>query len=398
MLTAADDALGAASRRLHLWWVVGYTLLVACASLYPFGFDGERLLFAATDGFSRFLDWRDPTRRDTILNLLAYLPVGIGAALALPARLPAAARLALATATGAALSLAIELLQFASPVRVPSIADWTLNVAATAAGATASLAVARLPGLSMSRRLRRLRVNPSLALLILVWIASHAAPFLPRRPRAIRGALDAFLALDVTLGGLAASMAAFLVLSAVLRTLLNRDSFWAAFGALVGLSFAARLLFVGQQLTLDEPLALALTLPIIARLRDRGYASAQTPLFAFICVAWLVHGLAPFAFAAPAQPVSWLPFPEFAGGATDGGYVDVLRRAFVCIGAVWVAAGSSLGLGAGTAMLLGVVAVGELAQRYLPTRVPDTTDAVLVLFGALLVHAANRVDEAPRPG
>jgi VanZ family protein len=188
MLTAADDALGAASRRLHLWWVVGYTLLVACASLYPFGFDGERLLFAAADGFSRFLDWRDPTRRDTILNLLAYLPVGIGAALALPARLPAAARLALATATGAALSLAIELLQFASPVRVPSIADWTLNVAATAGGATAGLAVARLPALSMSRRLRRLRVNPSLALLILVWIASHAAPFLPRRPRAIRGA------------------------------------------------------------------------------------------------------------------------------------------------------------------------------------------------------------------
>jgi hypothetical protein len=45
-----------------------------------------------------------------------------------------------------------------------------------------------------------------------------------------------------------------------------------------------------------------------------------------------------------------------------------------------------------------LVAIGEFAQRLLATRVPDTTDAVLVLFGAPLVHTGNRADGLEHPG
>ena len=69
---------------------------------------------------------------------------------------------------------------------------------------------------------------------------------------------------------------------------------------------------------------------------------------------------------------------------------DSLERLFVAIGAVWVAAGSALGVGLGTLALLGVTAVTELAQRWLPARVPDTTDLVVMVLAAILVRIAQR--------
>ncbi len=396
MLSPAEDLRAHDSTRLHLWWLCTWMLLVACASLYPFDFDFGRFGDAATL-WKRLATWRAPVRRDLIVNLLAYLPVGLGAMLALRPGRSVRGRLFGAIGVGAALSLTVELLQHAVAVRVPSTVDWLLNIASTSAGALLALLAARMPGWSVTRRLRRLHVSPALGLLIVVWIASQAAPFVPRfRLSAIVASLETMLQLDLSVARLAASMAAFMVLSALLRTLLRRESFWSAFLLMALLSFAARLLFVGQQLTLDEPLALLLTLPIVARLRDRNYASAQTPLFVFIASAWLVQGLAPFELIGEPRPFHWLPFPEMSAALTDGGHVDVLRRALVCIGAVWVAAGSRIGLAWGTAAMLGVVALGEAAQRLLVGRVPDTTDALLVLFGALLVFAAERVDAVER--
>ena len=50
----------------------------------------------------------------------------------------------------------------------------------------------------------------------------------------------------------------------------------------------------------------------------------------------------------------------------------------------------ALGVGLGTLALLGVTAVTELAQRWLPARVPDTTDLVVMVLAAILVRIAQR--------
>ncbi len=225
--------------------------------------------------------------------------------------------------------------------------------------------------------------------MLALWLAAHAAPFLPRlRPGRVRGAIDASLALAPSVGGVAAWLAAYLVLSAVMRTLFRREIFWPLFLGTVAASLAARLLFVGQTLSPDELIAALLALPVIFRLRRRTHSASRTPLLGVICVALLVAGLAPFRFAAAPQPIAWIPFAELVDGRVDALYLDSLERLFVAIGAVWVASGSALGVGLGTLALLGVTACTEFAQRWLPARVPDTTDLVVMVLAAILVRIA----------
>ena len=386
-----SHAYAAASRRIQAWMLGGWVLLVLSASLYPFDFDPARLAAGAAAGFPGLREWLSPSRRDLVVNLLVYVPVGLLLTLVLGPRRSAAQRWLLAVAGGALLSLGVEVLQHAIRARVPSLADWVLNVASTAAGATLALAAALLPMRPLATRLRRLNVSPALGLLLALWVAAHAAPFLPRlRPGRLRGAIEASLSLSPTVGGVAAWFAAYLVLSAVMRTLFRRETFWPLFLAMVLASLGSRLLFVGQTLSPDELIAVALALPVIGRLRVHTHAVSRTPLLGLICVALLVAGLAPFEFATRAQPVAWMPFADLADGRLDDRYLGTLDRLFVAIGAVWIAAGSALGLGFGTLALLGVTLVTEFAQRWLPARVPDTTDLVVIVLTAILVRVAAR--------
>jgi VanZ family protein len=387
-----------ASQRLQSWLLLAWAALVLGASLYPFDFDFARFSGAAAAGFAALRHWHAPTRRDLIVNLLAYVPLGLLAALALRARVTGAAqRWLVATAAGALLSLCIELLQHAIAVRVPSFADWVLNIASTAAGATLAFAFAAIPTRPLAMRLRRLQLNPALALLVVLWLAAHCVPFLPRlRPGRIDSAIDASLALQPAAGAVAGYFAAWLILSAALRTLVRRESFWSLFALVTGISLAARLLFVGQRLTPDECLGLLLALPVILRLRRRTHATSQAPLFGFICIALLVLGLAPFTFAGAWGGFSPWPFPTLAGAAGDPFDLALLERLFLAFGAVWVAAGSAMGLGAGALLLLLIALAGEAAQVWMPGRSADTTEIVMLLAGALLV-AALRALERRRP-
>ncbi len=312
-------------------------------------------------GFPGLRVWRPTSQRDTIVNLLVYVPIGLLLPTVMGPRRHAALRWLVAIVAGAVLSLLVELLQHAIRARVPSLADWVLNIASTASGATLALLFAALPTRPLATRLRRLNVNPALALLLALWIAAHAAPFLPRlRPGRIRAAVDASLSLTPSIGGIASYLAAWLILSAVIRTLFRRDAFWPLFAVLVAVSLGSRLLFVGQTLSPDEVIAAAIALPVIGHLRSRTHDTSRTPLLAIIALALLVANLAPFAFSGTAQPVAWMPFAELADGLVDDRYLSSLERLFVGIGAVWVAAGSALGLGT---LALGVTAAGAFAQR-----------------------------------
>jgi VanZ family protein len=380
------DPYLAASLRLQSWLLVAYAALVLGASLYPFAFDFTRLAAAATTGFADLRDWRVPTRRDLVVNLVAYVPLGLLAAFALRARFSAAAARWLASiALGAALSLLVELLQHAIAVRVPSFADWVLNTASSAAGATLALMLGMVPSRPLAMRLRRLQLNPALALLVLLWLAAHATPFLPRlRPGRIDRAIEASLALQPAIGAVAGYLAAWLILSAALRTLVRRESFWSLFALVAVASLAARLLFVGQHLSPDECLGLLLALPVILRLRRRTHAASQTPLFGFVCIALLVLGLAPFSFSGVAGDFALQLAPPPGGGADPYDFA-LLERLFLAIGAVWVAAGSAMGLGAGTLLLLMLTLATEAAQMWMPARTADASGVVLLLGGAALV-------------
>ena len=119
-----------------LTWV--YVALMFYASLYPF--DGWRLQGIAPWGFM-WAPWpRYWTVFDVISNVLGYAPLGFFLTLGFRRTWPNLPALTLTFFLAAALSWAMESLQFFLPARVPSNVDWLLNVAgAWLGGATAAL-------------------------------------------------------------------------------------------------------------------------------------------------------------------------------------------------------------------------------------------------------------------
>ena len=75
-IASASGSYEAATGRLLTWLLLTYCLLVVCASLYPFTFTPTAAGESVLRGLGGLLAWRAPTRRDLILNLIAYLPVG----------------------------------------------------------------------------------------------------------------------------------------------------------------------------------------------------------------------------------------------------------------------------------------------------------------------------------
>lgn len=372
-----------------------YALLVLSASLYPFTFAP---VDPADPGLRGMLAWRTPTRRDLVVNLLAYIPIGWAATHMLRARTAAAPAVVLGCLGAAGLSLCVEFLQQWVTVRVPSLADFLLNCASGAGGALLASLQPRGIGAGFATRLRRLPVSPAIALLLVLWLSAHAAPFFPRlRWSLIERAIDSLTHSRFEIDRFATHFASVLVLSAVLRTLVRRDAFWPLFLSVAVVSLLLRLLFVGQTLTLDQCLATLTALPVVLWLRRRGHRSAQTPLFLWITAAMLIAGTVPWQFSGHAIAVDWRPFAALLSGRDAAGMTGLLIHVFLWIGAVWVGAGSRFGL-RGATLSLGALAVSiEIAQGFMAGRVADPTPLLLVGYGALLVRAARAVDEHAGP-
>ncbi len=165
---------------LVAYLAVGYTLLVAYASLYPFGTWRGPL-----DGALSFVlaPWpRYYTFFDLLVNVLAYVPLGfLFALVALPRLAPSWAALA-ATLAGTALSLVVEVAQGFIPERVSSNLDLLNNGLGAMLGAL--LAVTMGARWILSGNLYRLRQHlflPGAAVdlgfvVLLLWLFTQLNP------------------------------------------------------------------------------------------------------------------------------------------------------------------------------------------------------------------------------
>lgn len=145
--------------RLPLYLVLGYTLLVLYASLSPFS--GWR---APGHDIFAFIDAPLPHYAmafDVAVNVLAYVPLGFLAALAVGPRLHPLAAAAAGTMAGAALSLGMELAQAFLPGRVSSNLDLLTNAAGALLGAVVAA---------------RARAAPMIMRRIASWRARHFVP------------------------------------------------------------------------------------------------------------------------------------------------------------------------------------------------------------------------------
>lgn len=389
------DPRDLALRRLSLWLLGSWVVLIASASLYPFEGEPGRLLDALVAGLPRLREWRTPSQRDAMVNLLLYLPFGLLGSMALEKSSSTLRRILWPLAGAGLLSLAIEIAQHALPARDPSAVDWVLNVISAALGAVFAAIYSALPVRPFSHRLQRLAIGPAPALLVALWLVAHLAPFVPRlRPGRIEAAIDASLAMPLSPGHLFGYLACYLVLGALLHVLLRRAYFWSGLLALVACSIGGRLLFVGQHLSPAEVLALAAAVVLIAALRRWDPRHWDSRVFLPACFALLAAGLSPADAAADAGTAAtvWLPFAELAGGLADPGSLPLPDRLFLGIGLAWLA------LNGGTRRLpplplaVAVAIAAEFLQQWIPGRVPDTTDIAALLVGAALAQSVPKID------
>jgi hypothetical protein len=104
----------------------------------------------------------------------------------------------------------------------------------------------------------------------------------------------------------------------------------------------------------------------------------------------MVQSLAPFTFSATPGPFEWLPLIGFLGGGLENGYLSLLDKAFLYVGMLWLSRQSGGSVRA-TAAALAAMALGlEVAQCFLPGRVADVTDPLLVLLAGYLVSLSRR--------
>ncbi len=123
----------ARNSKLAHYLTIAYLALVGYASLYPFS--DWRVPSPEVRGFLSapwpyYLTWAD-----VMLNVLAYVPVGLLVALVFMPRMPRWLAVMLASVIGVALSLVIEIVQVYIPARIPSNVDLLWNGSGAIAGA-----------------------------------------------------------------------------------------------------------------------------------------------------------------------------------------------------------------------------------------------------------------------
>lgn len=356
------------SRRLAAWLLALTLVVIFYASFFPFRFDPSRFVAAWRGGPEALLPWGYSARADRAGNLLSYLPVGALLAWLAPPRWRVPAVFIGAALPAVVLSCTIEVLQNLTRSRVPNLVDVAMNAAGGGLGALAGALLRQRRWPLRAIALRHARPEPIALVLLALWFAMHAVPFMPRLNQGHAWAgMQPLRNLEYNGVAIFAFFAGFLVVASAVRRLVVPASFTRVFLVVALLSLALRVAFVAQWLTLDECIALVLALPVAAWLRAVTRARAFRITLAIVTLALAL------ALAFP-PPQPW----------TDA--VRFLERAFMIVGALWLAGVAGISLLATTVAYATGVAL-----------LAGPTAGLLAIVAGFLVHAGRVLHYSPVP-
>ena len=373
-----------ALRRATAWLLAFTVLFIVYASLYPFDFDVTRMLRFTSADWLKVVVWRRPVRSDLITNLIFYLPFGALLTALTPRRWGPMRRFLFTLACGAGLSLTMELAQGFTVKRDPSLTDVMMNSASTA---LASLLALGARGLGLKPALPELRTNrPDFVAVLIVglWLAMHAAPFMPAQ-RFVAYFTNPARALDWdwSSGAFAGFLAGYLLVGAVLRSLLRPSSFWKLFVACALLSILARIVFRDQRLALPECIGLLAAIPLIWRVHASREQTAYRLALLWSAPAFVFYALAPFDFSA-APEFEWTTLPPLTA-RLNAGEPGLLEICFFYAGAVWLLREVRLPLSRIVFGMMTTALLIEVAQAWEPTRNAQLVSPAVVLIAAALI-------------
>lgn len=358
--------------------IILLAVLISYGSLYPFEFIWHPI---GMDDFLGFLFTPDQqtTKADIIGNIVLFIPYGFAAALGFQGRRDWLAPALLMTVLGFALAVALQILQFWIPERVPAMGDAWWNLL----GIVAGLGLGRpFSHLAHRRMLKGDYGQMHLSIpmiLVLFWVGYRWFPFVPSLDfQHLKDAVKPLLKYPSfepvrTFHDLMAWLACFRLLK---RTPARRLSTMSV--SLLALSvLVTEPLFVNNTLSLNNALGLGLAILLQPLLGSRA-APALLSLGLFVAVAW--SGLSPFELAEPHNHFHWLPFSGFLNGSMWLNSASLLEKCFFYGALIFLLhdAGSRWRLAAITvAFWLGLI---EIAQVFIAGRTAEITDPLLAIL------------------
>jgi len=366
-----------------------YILLIVVAlilygSLYPWEFHARRLgasplwilLHAWPHGMDRYLLW------DIAVNVALYVPLGVFGVLAAGEGATRAARILAPVLLAVGLSASVEMIQLFDDSRECSASDVLSNTAGGATGVVLGMLYREKLQRALERRQPAASPHHAGALLLLCcWLGYQLFPLFPSLGRAklafklaSMGPLSSISAADTLV-----VFAEWLAVACLAESLLAEEA--TRLLAILVLVLPARLLIVGRYLPWSD-LAGAAAAWAAWWWLPRRYVRRAAPLL--LAGALALHELAPFHFGRAAA-FNWVPFRGSIRSIWPDGFVVLFRKSFWYGSAIWLWSGAGHRLARTTGVAAAALVALELAQIYLPGRVPEITDAVLaLLMGALL--------------
>ena len=377
-------------------WLLGFTVLfIVYASLYPFEFDVTRMARFTREDWLKVVAWRRPIRSDLIANLIFYLPFGALLTALTPRRWGPMHRFLFTLACGTGLSLLIELAQGFTVKRDPSLIDVMMNATSTALACLLALGARGLGLKPALPELRTTRPDFVAVLIVGLWLSMHAAPFMPAQ-RFVAYFSNPARALDWdwSTGAFAGFLAGYLLVGAVLRSLLRPSSFWKLFLACALLSILARIVFRDQRLALPECVGLLVAIPLIWRVHAAREQTAYRLALLWAAPAFVFYALAPFDFSG-APEFEWMTLPPLTA-RLNAGEPGLLEICFFYAGAVWLLREVRLPLARIVFGMMITALLIEVAQAWEPTRNAQLVAPAVVLVAAALIWVRDRFSVATR--
>jgi hypothetical protein len=302
-------------------------------------------------------------------NVLLYLPLGFCLVLVLEPWLGRLAAIVAALATGALLSLTIELAQASIASRVPSLTDLSLNAAGALAGAVAGTAWHAL-GARMTPRGNPIGRSGAVALAVLVlWLIARLWPLWPDASlRQVKRAVRPLFTPELGWTDLVAFFVGWLVVAQAVFHLAKRQRSVDALLVVIAVVLVGRTFTQGNALVFAEIAAIALLLPalvLLSRLEDRSrsvlIAAALGTWLAGVAVLPALQGTRDVALELPA-------FAEFFGRSPPP--AQLAGKGFSYLALAWLLCGAGLlphvaaGVTVLLVLLLCLLQVGAAAPAY----------------------------------
>jgi VanZ family protein len=376
-------------------------------SFYPWQFQARDLpvspirilLHSWPAVFDRFVG------RDTVVNLVLYVPFGVFCFLSMNESQSRVLRSMMTVLAAALLSASIEMAQLFDDSRLCSLLDVACNTAGAGIGillaGTFPRAISEV--VHEAEAVGAFRLSGVIALLYL-WAGYQLFPGFPELSQtALRSKLALFLSGGTwPVRAFFESLAGWLAISALL-------DYWGG-PRRVGRMLATALLaiplklFIAHRTMTGSEVAGAL-LAIGLWMIFRRLAQPMLAAGLLAVAALVAAGLAPFRLTAVPQPFTWVPFLPMLESPWEPAFQILLQKSFLYGAAVWLLNENGRGWMISSLMVAAPLAIVEGIQVFLPGRTPEVTDPLLAFILGLSLMLLERhaqrnpgIRAAGRPG